>query len=250
MKNSKNISDSDMAGLFDTLANKYDLLNRTLSLGLDLLWRRKAAKTVRTLGPRKLLDVAVGSGDLLISCLKHNPDLAEAVGVDLSEEMLKIADRKIKKNGEKLCEKTQLLQASASCLPFDNDSFDCVTIGFGIRNFSNKQDGLAEIKRVLKPGGTLVILEFALPKSLVVRKLYLLYLRHLVPLAGGILAGNRGAYKYLNDSIEDFGPAEKLCQILSDAGFTEIKTTPLTLSIACIYVAKKTTGTGSTASGQ
>lgn len=219
--------------MFDRIAPTYDLLNHLLSLGRDFSWRRRAACALPTSEGLKVADLATGTGDLLMAMLRERPRVAEAVGLDVSEEMLKIALRKISERG--FADRVRLVcdDAVRSALPGDN--FDAVTMGFGIRNTPDVEATLREIHRLLKPGGTAVVLEFSLPRSALLRGGYLAYLRSVVPVLGTLLSGSRSAYRYLNESIEAFYRPDEFCALMRETGFTEVSAIPLTWGVASIY---------------
>ena len=179
--------------MFDDISGKYDFLNRFLSAGIDIKWSRKALKQLIALQPKTLLDVATGTADVAImASTVLNPD--KIVGIDISNGMLDIGRKKIEKFG--LGNKIELLNGDSETIKFDDNSFDAVTVAFGVRNFENLEKGLSEIKRVMKPGGKLVVLEFSRPKMFGVKSLYNLYMNVVAPGAGKLFSKNRNAYKY------------------------------------------------------
>jgi len=228
----------DIYKMFDRIAGRYDLLNGILSFGLDSLWRRSAAKYLKPKNSLEVLDLATGTGDLLISLISHQQNIRHAVGIDMSENMLTIAKKKI--GSANLSDRITLIRADTARIPFADNSFDAVTIAFGIRNMPDIDIILKEMYRVLRPSGTALILEFALPEKTFLRKLFLFYLRNIVPFVGGVISGNRNAYRYLNQTIETFPFGEDFCNIMRKAGFANTKTTPLTFGIACLYTGDKT----------
>jgi len=219
--------------MFDRIAPTYDRLNHLLSLGRDFSWRRRAARAFPQCEGLEVADLATGTGDLLIALLRERPNVAEAVGVDLSEEMLKIGQDKITRYG--YADRVRLVRDDAvhSALPADN--FDAVTMAFGIRNTPDVTATLREIHRLLKPGGTAVILEFSMPRGMILRGCYLAYLRLGVPVIGALLSGSMSAYRYLNESIEAFHRPDDFCSLMRQTGFSEVKATPLTWGVASIY---------------
>jgi demethylmenaquinone methyltransferase/2-methoxy-6-polyprenyl-1,4-benzoquinol methylase len=229
--------------MFDRIAPYYVLLNHILSFGLDFLWRRKVANTVNNEKKLQVLDLATGTGDLLISLLKRNRNITNAVGLDISENMLALCRKKIVK--QKLDDRVTLILADAAHTGLFDKSFDIVTMGFGIRNTPDVSKTLSEIYRLLKKDGTVLILEFAPPSNRIIRKLYYLYLRNFVPLFGRLISRDKNAYRYLNTSIENFHSIDDLSSLMQKAGFSDISTTPLTFGIVCIYKANKTSA-GST----
>lgn len=219
--------------MFDRIAPTYDLLNHLLSLGRDFSWRRKAVRQLDASRARKVLDLATGTGDMLISLLRERPDIAEATGLDISENMLAVCREKLRKRG--LVDRARLLCADASRAPFADGTFDAATMAFGIRNTADAAVTLREIHRLLRPGGTALILEFSLPACPVMRWFYLLYLRLVVPFIGALVSGNRRAYRYLDKSIEAFQRPAEFCCLMQTAGFQEVSVVPLTFGVASIY---------------
>jgi demethylmenaquinone methyltransferase/2-methoxy-6-polyprenyl-1,4-benzoquinol methylase len=224
---------SSVGPMFDRIAPTYDLLNHLLSFGRDPSWRRKA---VQQLGPDSslnIIDLATGTGDLLISLLKSHRSAARIVGLDVSEGMLSLCRQKLRRRG--LAGRVELLCADASATPLAASSFDAATMGFGIRNTPDVSKTLREMHRILKPGGTAMILEFSLPKGRLLRWCYLKYLRLVVPFLGATISADRHAYRYLNRSIEGFYQADDFSSLMRDAGFREVSVTPLTSGVASIY---------------
>jgi demethylmenaquinone methyltransferase/2-methoxy-6-polyprenyl-1,4-benzoquinol methylase len=219
--------------MFDRIAPTYDLLNHLLSLGRDYSWRYRAAEQLGGGEVRKVIDLATGTGDLLLSLLAAREDIAGAVGFDVSENMLDLCREKLCRRG--LAERVELVCGDAAAIPFPDDTFDAATMGFGIRNMPDARQTLREIYRVLKPGGAAVILEFSLPKNRAWRWCYLKYLRRVVPLLGALISSDRHAYRYLNESIEGFYAAEDFADLMRHAGFREICVVPLTFGVASIY---------------
>ncbi len=224
---------SRVGEMFDRIAPTYDLLNHLLSMGRDYAWRRRVAGLLAEGRDLKVVDLATGTGDLLIALLRHGPSLAEAVGLDVSSRMLDVFRRKLCRGG--LADRVKLVQADASATPFPEGTFDAVTMAFGIRNTSDVRATLREIHRILKPGGAALILEFSLPKSRLPRWCYLKYLRFGIPLIGAIVSRDRQAYRYLNESIEAFYSPGDFCALLKETGFAEVSATPLTWGVASIY---------------
>lgn len=219
--------------MFDRIAPTYDLLNHLLSLGRDVSWRRRAARALPECEGLKVADLATGTGDLLVAMLRERPNVAEAVGLDISEEMLKIALRKTSECG--FTDRVRFVRDDAVHSALPGEHFDAVTMGFGIRNTPDVKATLREIHRLLKPGGTAVVLEFSLPRSALLRGGYLLYLRSVVPVLGALLSGSRGAYRYLNESIEAFYRPDAFCALMRESGFAEVSARPLTGGVASIY---------------
>jgi len=215
--------------MFGCIARRYDLANHLLSCGIDFYWRRRAAKIVAGWRQRRIADLATGTGDLALALQKKMPD-AEIVGVDFLPEMLDLARRK----GVR-----QIVLADAMNLPFGDASFDCVTIGFGLRNLENWAAALVEMSRVLKTNGHLLVLEFSLPTTPILRAIYRFYLHRCLPLFGSFLTGTKTAYDYLGDSIEEFPSGGAMCELIAENGFTHQTFEPLTGGIVTIYTAEK-----------
>ena len=219
--------------MFDRIAPVYDILNHLLSFGRDFSWRRRLADAIVKNEKLRVLDLATGTGDILITLLDRNPNIAEAVGLDISENMLAVCRRKIARR--KLTGRVSLVRADASACGLAGESFDVVTMGFGIRNTPDAFKTLTEIHRLLKPGGTALILEFSMPANRILRSCYLFYLRFFVPLLGRLLSGDNHAYRYLDTSIEKFYRPDAFCRIMQKAGFSNVSATPLTFGVACLY---------------
>lgn len=222
--------------LFNAISPTYDLVNTVLSLGIDKYWRHKVISHIPKNTLLSLLDLATGTGDQVLSILKKREQIA-AIGIDTAEEMLHKARDKAQ---EALVHNRVYFEvADALNLPFPNDSFDLLTISFGIRNVASLEHCFKEMYRVLKPGGKLLILEFSLPKSSWVKRGYLLYLRHLLPKIGKLISKHPTAYTYLNQTIESFPYGEALCSLLEEAGFQTAYTT-YTLGVVSLYINLKT----------
>jgi demethylmenaquinone methyltransferase/2-methoxy-6-polyprenyl-1,4-benzoquinol methylase len=225
----------DICRMFDRIAPRYDLLNHLLSFGQDFFWRRKAAKYLNSSrnGKFEILDLATGTGDLLISLFRENPNITKAVGLDVSENMLAICREKI--NSHKLTEQISLVQADAAGIPLPEKSFDAVTIAFGIRNTADTFETLKEMHRILRPGGVSLILEFSLPVNRILRRCYLFYLRRFVPLLGCVVSGDDYAYRYFGKTVENFYNADDFCTLMKEAGFLNVRANQLTAGVVCIY---------------
>ena len=222
--------------MFDQIAFRYDFLNRFLSGGIDIWWRKKAISQLKSLQPKTILDVATGTGDFAIISNKIlHPE--KITGIDISEGMLEIGRKKIIKAG--LENKIELLQGDSEAILFPDNSFDAVTVAFGVRNFENLEKGLSEIRRVLKPGGKLVVLEFTRPHMPVVKQLYGCYMKYITPTIGKIFAKNNDAYQYLNDSVFQFPERKNFTNILNQSNYRNAFYKTLTLGICTIYCAEK-----------
>ena len=214
--------------MFGGIARRYDLANHTLSCGIDFYWRKRAANTVASWRPCKILDLATGTGDLALALQKKLPD-AEVTGVDFLPEMLELAQKKGLR---------QTILADAMKLPFPNDSFDCVTIAFGLRNMENWRGALAEMSRVLRRDGHLLVLEFSLPTISIVRTIYRFYLHRCLPMLGSFLTRRKSAYDYLGDSIEEFPSGSAMIDLIEASGFRHATLQPLSYGIVTIYTAQ------------
>ena len=222
--------------LFDRIASTYDGLNHGLSLNIDRRWRRK---TVSLMAPAKhVLDVAIGTADLTIEMLRQGK-VEQVTGIDLSDQMMAIGQGKVERMKDLANERVQFVHANAQAMPFEDASFDGVTCAFGCRNFSNLDEGLREMYRVLKPGGQVTILEFSYPTRRYIRVLYDFYFTHVLPTIGRIVSRDKTAYSYLNKSVKSFCWGEAFAQHLHDAGFREESFQTLTFGIATIYTAIK-----------
>ena len=214
--------------MFGAIARRYDLANHTLSCGTDFYWRKCAANRVASWRPRKIVDLATGTGDLALAVQKKLPD-AEVTGVDFVPEMLELARRK----GVR-----ETILADAMKLPFPDASFDCVIIAFGLRNMENWRDALVEMSRVLKRDGRLLVLEFSMPTVSIVRTIYRFYLHRCLPLLGSFLTRKKSAYDYLGDSIEEFPSGRAMIDLIEASGFKHATLQPLSYGIATIYTAQ------------
>ena len=225
-----------VAGMFDDIAPRYDFLNRFLSAGIDVRWRKKAIQQLTGLQPKLLLDVATGTADVAImaSGLLHPHKIT---GIDISEGMLEVGRKKVEKAG--LSGIIELLKGDCETINFDDNTFDAVTVAFGVRNFQHLERGLSEIKRVLKPGGKLVVLEFSRPKNSATKAFYNLYMKIVAPNMGKLFSKNRDAYQYLDESIRKFPEGKNFTAILDNLGYRETYSKPLSLGICSIYCGKK-----------
>ncbi len=223
--------------IFNEIAVRYDLLNRILSWGMDLCWRRQMAKFLNSRPDQTILDLATGTADVPLALVKSNPNVMTAVGIDLADKMLEHGRLKIAQKN--LTQKIKLQHGDIHQLPFTDHSFDCTTIAFGIRNVLNPKKVLAEMFRVLRPGGRALVLEFSLASARPIRLLQLFYLRNIVPAAGFLLSGHYKAYRYLNQTIEKFPYGTDFCRMMEDAGFKRVAFHPLFLQTATIYQGDK-----------
>lgn len=218
--------------MFDAVAPRYDLLNRVLSFGIDQYWRTRAVRLLDDEQPTRVLDVATGTADLAIKAerMLHPRNV---VGVDLSTEMLDYGREKINRLGRS--HRISLVQGDAEALPFEEDTFDAALVAFGVRNFEDLNAGLRDIRRVLSPGGRLVVLEFSRPRRFPIKQLYAWYNRHVLPRIGGALSPNQGAYEYLPSSVAAFPDGTDFLRRMRDCGFDDLLWTPLTFGIASLY---------------
>lgn len=225
-----------VATMFDQIAFRYDFLNRFLSGGIDIYWRKCAIRELQQLKPKKILDVATGTADVAIMTHKYlKPE--KIIGIDISEGMLEIGRQKIDKL--LLKDRIELQYGDSEAINFPTASFDAVTVAFGVRNFENLEAGLAEMLRVLRPGGKLVILEFSQPRQFVFKGVYNLYMRFITPGLGKWFSKNREAYKYLHSSVKAFPEGETFLHILNKIGFSETTLKRLSLGICTIYSGRK-----------
>ena len=223
--------------MFNAISGSYDRLNRILSFGIDQVWRKRMIKFLPQKNGQDLLDIATGTGDQIMHVFRQTERVGKAVGIDLAEKMLEIAQAKIKNKSYK--DKVSFQVGSAVDLPFPNESFDSLTISFGVRNFSNLEKALQECHRVLRPGGRLLILEFSMPTHAFVRVFYLFYLRHILPRVGKIVSKNSSAYTYLQKTIEEFPSGNSFCSLLTRAGFLKSRANPFTFGVATLYQGEK-----------
>ena len=221
--------------MFDNIAWRYDFLNHFLSLGIDHKWRRRAIHILSQVSPESILDVACGTGDLSIEALKLKP--RKIIGVDISQGMLAKGREKLEKKDRKKI--ITLVQGDSEALQFDDEAFDAVMVAFGVRNFEDLDQGLAEMLRVLKPGGLLVVLEFSKPGSQFFKKIFNLYFSRILPFMGSLFSKDASAYSYLPESVNAFPDRSDFLDIMRKAGFTDTCFEELTMGIVCLYYGKK-----------
>ena len=219
--------------MFDSIAPAYDFMNRAMTLGIDRWWRRVAVRMVGKTHPQNILDVATGTGDFAID-LYRKLQPQQVVGIDLSQGMLDVAREKIARRG--LSDAITVQQGDCLALPFEDGSFDAVTVAFGVRNFEHLLQGYKEMHRVLEPGGILCVVELSTPRNRVVRWFYDLYTLHIIPWMGSLKSGDRSAYRYLPQSIAAVPQGDDMLAIMREAGFTNCKVKRLTLGTCSIYV--------------
>ncbi len=230
------MSVSPIAAMFDRISPKYDALNHLLSFNIDKVWRRKAAKTVVNAYPKTILDLATGTADLALLLAKYNPQ-AHIIGMDISEKMLGIGRAKVAKRG--LEKHIELRKGDAAALPFGNNTFDAVTVAFGVRNFEDLGQSLTEIRRVLKPGGQATILEFSMPDRFPVKQLYRFYFKHILPKIGRSVSKEPGAYTYLPQSVERFPKPDLFLRLLAKKELECGTKKGLSFGIVTLYMAEK-----------
>jgi demethylmenaquinone methyltransferase/2-methoxy-6-polyprenyl-1,4-benzoquinol methylase len=225
-----------VAKMFDNIANRYDLLNRMLSAGIDMSWRKKAIRQLKKDNPQTILDVATGTADMaILECRLLKP--RRIVGIDISGQMLELGRKKVEKEGVSQIIELQL--ADSEAINFPENSFDAVTVAFGVRNFEHLENGLKEMLRVLKPGGKLVVLEFSRPRIRVFRSLYNLYMGIVAPEVARWFSRNKKAYQYLNQSARMFPERQDFINIFKRVGYTDTLYKPLSAGICCIYCGRK-----------
>lgn len=225
-----------VANMFDNISGTYDFLNHFLSLGIDVIWRKKAIRSLSSIKPKLILDVATGTGDFAFEALKIlKPD--RIIGVDISQGMLNVAKEKIDNRG--LADKFEVQLGDSEGLVFADHTFDAVTVAFGVRNFENLQKGLDDIYRVLRPGGKAVILEFSNPKKFPIKQFYNFYFNSITPFFGKLFSKDNSAYKYLPESVAQFPDGSDFVALLKMSGFKETVARPQTFGICTIYIARK-----------
>lgn len=226
---------SQIRSMFDNIAHRYDFLNHFLSAGIDHQWRKKAVQQLEDIEPKQILDMATGTGDLAVSLKNKYPE-ARVTGIDLSPGMIAIAQQKIDK---KAIDGVEMIVGDAENIDLPDDYFDAITVGFGVRNFENLQLGLKEMRRVLKPGGRLVVLEFSQPRGILFRPLFMFYFKNILPLYGKMVSKDPKAYEYLFESVQTFPAYEKFMAELQSAGYEPRYYKQLTFGVCCVYVADK-----------
>lgn len=234
-KNSNLSKKEQVTQMFDTISKEYDSLNRVISFGIDIKWRKKVVSIVGKQNPDTILDIATGTGDLAINLAKTNA--SKIIGFDISPGMLEIGKQKIAQ--KKLNNKIEMVLGDSEKMPFTDNSFDAITVAFGVRNFENLEKGLTEILRVLKPNGTFVILETSVPAKTPYKQGYKFYTKHILPLIGKLFSKDKVAYSYLCESASVFPYGEALNNILRKIGFINAEALPQTFGVATIYTASK-----------
>ena len=225
----------EVAEMFNNISKRYDFLNHFLSLGIDKIWRKKAIAELKELNPKKILDIATGTGDFALAALKINPQ--EVVGIDISEGMLAVGkDKMIAKKVDNII---SMQLADSENLPFEDNYFDGLTVGFGVRNFENLEKGLAEMLRVIRPGGKAIILEFSKPKKFPIKQVFGFYSKYFIPFFGKNISKDEKAYAYLPESVEAFPEGENFKAILTKVGYKNVTSKLVSGGIATIYIGRK-----------
>lgn len=224
-----------VARMFNNISRRYDMLNHLLSFGVDIIWRKKAIKMLKPYKPQLILDIATGTADFAIEALALNPQ--KVIGVDISEGMLAVGRKKIAKMG--LQDKIELQTGDSEKLLFSDNKFDAIIVSFGVRNFENLEKGLEDMYRVLKPGGTTVIVEFSKPTVFPFKQLYNFYFKYILPLIGKIISKDNAAYSYLPESVQAFPYGDKFLEALKKTGYKNTACRPLTFGISSIYLGQK-----------
>ena len=233
--NSEKSKKEEVAEMFNNISANYDFLNHFLSLGIDHLWRKKAIKQLKNLEVKKVIDIATGTGDFAIASLKLNPD--EVIGVDISSGMLEVGSKKMKNKGH---DKTiKMILGDSENLAFEDNYFDALTVGFGVRNFENLEKGLSEMLRVIRPGGKIVILEFSKPKKFPIKQVFSFYSKYFIPFFGKRISKDQQAYAYLPESVAAFPEGKEFESILRNLNYKSVQSIILSGGIATIYTGTK-----------
>lgn len=235
-KDSDDNKKAQVANMFDNISPKYDLLNRVLSLGIDIYWRKQSLKFFKGHNPKLLLDIATGTADFAIEAQK-TLKIEKVIGVDISEGMLSLGRVKLKE--KHLTANIELLTGDSENLQFPDNTFDAITVAFGVRNFENLSKGLKEMHRVLKPGGAVVILEFSKPRAFPIKQIYWFYSNTILPLIGKLISKDASAYTYLPESVQAFPDGKTFTDILASCGFLNTQSKTLTFGIVSAYYGKK-----------
>ena len=234
--NQQDSKKGQVSKMFNKIAPYYDFLNRFLSLGIDTIWRKKAISLLKESNPQIVLDVATGTADVALQTVKLL-EPKKVIGLDISTEMLEIGREKIAKRG--LTSTIELQEGDSENLPFQDNTFDAITVAFGVRNFENLERGLSEMQRVLKPGGQLIVLEFSQPRVFPFRQIFNAYFKYILPLIGRITSKDPKAYRYLYESVQAFPDGEQFLTILKETGYKSNRCIPLTLGVCSVYSAEK-----------
>lgn len=222
----------EVAEMFNNISGKYDFLNHFLSMGIDHIWRRKAVNQLKEVSPKKILDLATGTGDFALALLKLNPD--QIIGMDISSGMLEVGKKKM--IYKKVDHIISMQMGDSEGMPFEDGYFDGLTVGFGVRNYENLEKGLSEMLRVLRPGGKAVILEFSKPKSFPIKQLFGFYSKRVIPVLGKTISKDSKAYEYLPESVAAFPEGEDFMNILKKVGYQKVSSKKVSGGIATIYM--------------
>lgn len=225
----------EVAEMFNNISGRYDFLNHFLSLGIDRIWRRKAVNELKSIKPKTILDIATGTGDFALASRRLNPN--KIVGIDISSGMLEVGKKKMIKKG--MSDLIQLELGDSENLSFENESFNAITVGFGVRNFENLEKGLGEMLRVLTPEGKAVILEFSKPSRFPIKQLFGFYSKRLIPFWGRLISKDKRAYSYLPESVAAFPEGESFMNIMKDLGYRDVRSKLVSGGIATIYTGIK-----------
>ena len=225
----------EVAEMFNNISKRYDFLNHFLSLGIDKIWRRKAVKELREIQPKRILDIATGTGDFALATLKVMPE--EVIGMDISEGMLDVG--KVKMRKKKVDHIVSMQLGDSENLPFEENYFDAVTVGFGVRNFEDLEKGLSEMLRVIRPNGKAIILEFSKPKNFPIKQVFGFYSKYFIPFFGKNISKDEKAYAYLPESVQAFPEGEEFKSILKKVGYTKVQSKLVSGGIATIYIGRK-----------
>jgi len=234
-KNSQADKKEQIAEMFNNISAKYDFLNRILSMGIDILWRKKTIRLLKQYNSGKILDIATGTGDFAIEALNLNPN--KVIGIDISDGMLEIGRKKIQQ--KKLDTIITLKNGDSENLQFNNNNFDIAICGFGVRNFQNLEKGLKEINRVLKPNGVAAILEFSKPEKFPIKQFYNFYFKNILPVLGKLISKDTSAYTYLPESVNEFPYGEEFIKIMTSCNFKKATQYKVSFGIATIYIGIK-----------
>lgn len=226
---------AEVEEMFDDIAPRYDLLNHLLTFGVDMHWRKKAIRALAQYQPQLVVDIATGTADFAVAALKLNPQ--QVIGLDISNEMLRVGRKKIDEKG--FSDRIELVQGDSENLQLETDTVDAITVGFGVRNFENLEQGLSEMLRVLKPGKAAVILEPAFPSQFPLKQMFTFYFRYITPLIGKAVSGSDAAYKYLPESVRAFPNGEAFLDICRKVGFSKVSYKPLTFGACSFYLIEK-----------
>jgi demethylmenaquinone methyltransferase / 2-methoxy-6-polyprenyl-1,4-benzoquinol methylase len=227
---------TQVSRMFDNIAPWYDFLNHFLSLGIDITWRKKAIAALSDLQPKQILDVATGTGDLAIEAARQLP-VEKVIGIDIANEMLEVGRQKLRQ--KHLSEKIELILGDSENITYPDNTFDAVTVAFGVRNFENLEKGLEEMLRVMRPGGRAAILEFSKPTLFPIKQLYNFYFKNFLPVIGRLTSRDPKAYSYLYESVQAFPDGKNFVNVLEKLGYQSATHKPLTLGICTLYLAEK-----------